>query len=888
ALNNGSIWLYGNLNISAYRSQIIEPGTGNIRFSSSGFQTITGAPAVAGQAILPRVRVEKPGGSFTLTGAVSFGNGFSYQNADVQFDPDFTFCMAGGTFMVENLFIPRVVVAGTSTLSSNLICMGDLEINSNGLLINSTLPISVNGSFNNQGRYKNMSGLINVTGSMINHGEFSANTGSVNALSGISLENGAFSCNAGQVNVLGVLTLNNGTFSCNDGLVQISGNFVQNGGTLNGNLNAGAMTVSQNFTQNAGTYNAQNGTLNIGGILTMSSEFVRGNGTVNFNGIGPQNIPALYYNKLAIAGTGRLITLAQAEIKIGAATGGFAPNATNAYISTNNTINYSAAGNQEIAGFAYHNLTVSRTGTKSLTGNASVKEVLEVKNSAILDADGAANNKLLTMLSNQYLTARIAPITGSGSITGNVSVQRWTRGGIRSNRFFASPVDTAGGIKIKQFKDDILVYGPGGIAAGFDNPTVFTKNIYVYDEALPNGTEWRSPVNISEVVPRGKGVLVYHLGDRSQNPLQNITVPNPATLDFIGTPNQGSITIPMECTAPCIETDNGNGWNLVANPYASPIDWDSPEWIKSGLGTTIYIWNPRMNQYAMYNSANPGAATNGGSRYIGPGQAFFMKATSNTPVLIANENVKTSTFPDTLLFRLAAPQNQLRLVLYNETESSRDEVVLAFDERSTEGFDAQFDVLKPRLPMMISNLAMRSNSGDQLGVHTFPSPAQGDAEKRIPLILDAIAGSYTLDAEQLESFGTDVQFYLENTLTGDIRLLESGKSIQIDVPDGKEQEVSNAYVLRLNRGYNSGSPAVSGIKVYPNPSKGEAVQVWLGDQSSGQLEIFDSVGRLVTSERVTSAGSALTVNSLQNAQPGVYTLTWTTEYSRSSARITVN
>ncbi len=887
-INNGSIWLYGNLNISQYRSQVIQPGTGSIRFSSSGYQTVVGMSTVEGQGILPRVRVEKPGGTFFMSGSLSFGNGFSFQNADIQFDPEFNFCMAGGEFMLENLFIPSVKVIGTASLASNLICLGNLNITSDGLLINSDQPISVNGSFNNAGRFRNMNGLINVTGSLINSGEFSTNTGSVNALSGITQQAGSFSGNAGQVNVLGILTLNNGVFSCNDGLVQISGSFIQNGGTLRGNLNAGSMTISQNFTQNSGTYEAQNGTLNIGGILSMNGQFIRGNGNVNFNGIAPQSIPALHYNRLSIAGTGRLITLPQAEIKIGAAVAGFAPNPTNAYITTNNTINYCSAGDQEIAGFVYHNLTVSRTGTKYLIGNASVKQVLDVKNAAVLDADGLANNRLLTMLSTQSLTARIAPITGSGSITGNVSVQRWTRGGIRSNRFFASPVDTAGGVRIKQFRDDILIYGPGGVANGFDDPTVFTQSIYVYDEPRANGTEWRSPVNVNETVPVGKGVLVYYVGNRSQAPLQSITVPNPATLDFIGTPNQGTIQLPMECTAPCILDDNGNGWNLVANPYASPIDWDSPEWIKSDLSTTIFIWSPRINQYSAYNSANPGAATNGGSRFIGPGQSFFMKATGNAPVLIANENVKTASFPDTLLFRMSAPQNQLRLVLFNEENESRDEVVVAFDERSTEHFDPQFDVLKPKLPMMISNLALRNEQGEFMGVHTFPSPEQGDEVKRIPLSLDAQAGNYTLSASQLETFAGSVEFYLENTLTGDIQLIREGEEYAISITEGNEEKMSNAFVLRIGNTFQSNSIAVSGLKAFPNPSNGEQVKFWTSDQSQGTLEVFDSMGRNIAREQISSGSNTFTSNALSHVAPGMYTVTFTTKNSTNSTRLTIN
>ncbi|MEX1189457.1 MAG: T9SS type A sorting domain-containing protein [Bacteroidia bacterium] len=888
AINNGTFWLYGNLNISNYRTQLINTGSATIRFASSGNQTILGTSSTAGAGILPKIRVEKPGGQFSLSGNVSFGNGFSHQTADIQFDPDFVFVMSGGSFMVENLFIPMVKVTGEATLTSNLITMGNLEIEDSGLLMNGSMPVSVNSSFINYGRYQNMTGLTNVTGAFENYGEFAANSGSVNALSGINQIAGVFACSNGQVNVLGTLNVIGGTFSTNNGLVQVSGGLLQNGGTIKGNLNAGSMTISQNFIQNSGTYDAQNGTLNIGGTLQMNGIFIRGNGTINFNGIGPQSIPALFYNKLSIAGTGRLITLPQTEIKIGAAIAGFAPHPSNSYISTNSTINYCANGPQEVIGFPYHNLTVSRSGQKTMIGNSSVKQVLSVLNLASLDADGAANNLKMTLLSTQNLTARIAPLSNSASITGNMIVQRWTRGGVRTNRFFASPVDSIGGIKIKQFKDDILVYGPGGAANGFDNATVFNANISVYDEARPNGTEWRSPANINEVVPVGKGVLLYHLGDRTQAPLQNNTIPNPATIDFIGTPNQGTINIPMACSAPCITTDNGNGWNLVANPYASPIDWDSPEWIKSGLANTIFIWNPRINQYASYNSANPEAATNGGSRYIGPGQSFFMKATDNTPVLIANENVKSTVFPDTLLFRISAPQNQLRLVLTNQLEESRDEVILAFNDLSAESFEEEFDALKPKLPMMISNLALRNTDGDLLGVHTLKQPDLAIEDKVFPLSLDAIAGNYQLEANQISSFGSNVDFYLENKLSGSIELLEEGKNYPIIITEGAEAIQSEAYSIRLRNHYTTQTVTEGSLRAFPNPTNGNQVSVWVGDSSKGTMDVFDALGHRVAGGIYSPQGGIVKPEDFRNLAAGVYTITWTTDTERNSTRITLN
>ncbi len=520
-----------------------------------------------------------------------------------------------------------------------------------------------------------------------------------------------------------------------------------------------------------------------------------------------------------------------------------------------------------------------------MIGNGSVKQVLAVKNSAQFDADGSANNRNFTMLSTQSLTARLDQMPTTASVIGNVIVQRWTRGGVRSNRFFASPVDTIGGVKIKQFKDDILVYGNGNVANGFDNPTVFTSNIFLYDEPQPNGTEWRSPLNINEVIPAGKGVLVYHVGDRAQYPLQNNTIPNSAIIDFIGTPNQGTLAVNMQCTGTCIVADNGNGWNLVANPYASPIDWESPEWTKANLASTIYIWNPRINQYAQYNTANPGAATNGGSRYIGPGQSFFMKAIDSNPVLVANERVKTATFPDTLLFRLSAIENQLRLVLSNADYESRDEIVVAFDETSSEAYEPQFDNYKPKLPMTVSNFSLINESGEKLGVHTFKKP---ESDKRIPLQLDAIASKFELTANQLASFGNEFEFYLENKITGQLTRISENAPIAISIPEGKEEQMSNAFSLVLRKTNQSSTSLNSGIRAFPNPNNGDLISIWTNSSASGTLEIVDARGNIVSKSQLIPEGNTIKTTCLTEAAAGIYTLVWTTNSTRFSTRISVN
>ena len=884
-INIGTINLLGNINISNYRSSDSNPGSGIIQFSGSNSQTITGTSLNNGEGILPKLFINKTGGSVLLNGNLNLGNGFAYQNSSITFDPIMVFNMRGGEFTVGGLSIPAVRVSGPSSLNGAMVVLNNLEILNSGSLNNGNSNLNVNGSMLNSGKYFNLSGSLSVSGTLSNSGEFSANTGTVNALSGIVQDQGIFSCIGGQVNSIGTLKINDGVFNCANGILTVNGSIIQNGGQLDGNSNGGTLTITQNFTQVGGVFNGQTGVLNIAGSLSLAGTFNRGTGTVLFNGVGPQTIPALYYNKLSIAGTGRLITLAPSEIKIGASTSGFVPNTSNIYTTTNNSINYCASGNQEVAGFAYNNLSLSRSGTKSLAANASVKNTLQVLNSSIFDADGASNNRIFIMLSNQSQTARIDQIPSSASVVGNMTVQRWTRGGIRSNRFIASTVDTIGGIKFKQVKDNILLFGPGNTASGWDSPTVYTTNVWVYNESANNGTEWRSPASTNEVLPKGSGFLLYYVGIRGQS---TISLPSAGTIDFKGVPNQGDIDLPVTCTGGCFPIDNGNGWSLVANPYQSPIDWNSAEWTKNGISSTIYIWNPSINQYASYNSANPSAATNGGSRYIGPGQSFFIKSTANNPVLTAHETIKTSTFPDSLFFRMSAPQEQLRLMVKMQGSDIQDEAIIEFHDQASEEFNPTFDAYKPELPGMNLSFSLLNELGDALSVHAFAKPDLTYEDKIIPVKIKAESGMYEISAEQLESFGNDVQFFIEDRFNKTITKLEEGKRLSFEVNSNPETSLLGRLNIIIRQSKSNASiSSNNSIRVFPNPSNGDNVQVMIPKAEKGTLEIFNMLGAKIISQNVENNQNTIQLETMIQLPAGVYTVIWNTIDGTFSDRLTI-
>src|SRR5690606_29215240 len=96
----------------------------------------------------------------------------------------------------------------------------------------------------------------------------------------------------------------------------------------------------------------------------------------------------------------------------------------------------------------FYSLEVAKTnGTVTLATQQELVDVLTLT-SGILNANGN-----LTLLSTASGDARIAPITGTGSITGAVTVQRYLPNGTgtRVYRYLASPVTDA---KVSDWKDD--------------------------------------------------------------------------------------------------------------------------------------------------------------------------------------------------------------------------------------------------------------------------------------------------------------------------------------------------------------------------------------------------------------------------------------------------
>jgi hypothetical protein len=873
SLVNGSIELTGDLDINSYRSALISTGNGKIVFTGNSNQTILGTAASQGLAILPHIQLEKSAGVLELSGILSLGNGFSQTSGLIAIDTAAQIYLYGGVFNLSGIGLPQLFVAGSVSLSSSIRVVNQLSIETTGVLNNSeSVAILVDGELTNAGIYRNNNANLSVIGALQNAGTFETNSGNVTITGYLNQVDGAFTCGSGSVSLGSDAFISGGRFNASNATVSINGAINQSGGEVWGCLDGKSLTVLGDYLQTSGTYKEQSGTLKIGGQLGIQDRFERSSGLVNFNGNAPQTIPALAYHRISVSGPAREIILSPGTMRISSLINGLSFPTNCTYVKTGNTILFDGNGNQEISGFAYENLSMARGGIKSLVAHSSVANTLQVGPSTEFNADGTDNARIFTLLSTQNQTARIAPLVNGAFISGNVVVQRYTRGGLRSNRFIGSPVDTIGGVKIKQLKDDVLLYGPGGVSNGFNAASVFTANNWVYDEPMANGTEWRSTLSVNETLPTGKGLLLYHCGKPNQAPINPSTIPSAAVIDFSGVPNQGTIALPIQCTGACFEADNGNGWNLLANPYASPIDWMSSDWMRSGVSGTIYIWNPAMNQYASFNLNNPAAATNGGSRYIGPSQGFFLKATSNNPVLTINERVKSDQFADSSLFRLAAPENQLRLKVQNSDNTAGDEVLIQFDANATEQFEEQFDALKPLFPGVELSLSARNNNGDKFAAHVFNSPDLAASDKLIPIEFTGSEGVYTLLPQQIASFDSGLQFILEDAFTGLKTILNDGRAVAVEVNSEIQSKSPNRFMLRITaKKVNSNT---SHISIYPNPAISGKVNVYTGSNLNGSLRVYSICGTLLQEQRVYGAENGIQQFDTDQLPSGIYSIVW--------------
>lgn len=502
-------------------------------------------------------------------------------------------------------------------------------------------------------------------------------------------------------------------------------------------------------------------TLATGGSLTVNGVLNAALGELKING---QN---LYLNgSMLSTGNGTITGSATSSLTIGGTTGGDFGTLRMTAGSLNNQL---------------QNFTLNRTGSSGVITIGS--NGMEVNGTVQLTSGTLVTGSNLTLLSSSLAaTARIAKIGSAADISGIVNVQRYIPAGTaRRWEFLSSPITN---FDYTQFTDDIYVTGTGGAANGFDVSQTNNPTAYTYTESVPGTADygWITAPSITSAVATGKGMRIYYRGNRNQGSallLANPPAPQATVIDFTGSINKGNVSFPVSCSNGCTSDD---GWNLVGNPYPSPIDWDAAGWTKTNISSAIYIFNPNTNVYAVWDGT---VGTNGGSGYIPLGQSFMVRA-SGTPVLSATEDVKTAALPAMQMFKTGIPYVRMKLV---KDSLNTDEAVIKFSGSSAL-YDLD-DALKLFNPVV--NLSSFSSDNRYLVINAWPGLSGNDTIRLSAYVSQP--GTYQLQFPDFHGLPPQINVFLLDSFTHTMLDVQANPSYTFTVTANALSQGDNRFRL---------------------------------------------------------------------------------------------
>lgn len=568
---------------------------------------------------------------------------------------------------------------------------------------------------------------------------------------------------------------------------------------------------------------------------------------------------------------------------------------TGSFIEGTSTVTFNGADDQFITatnGETFYNLIMNKVSSALKIGTDTVSII----NTLDLQDGVCSTNNRLVLLSTATNTARIAEITGA-SITGNVIAQRFMPGGSNKRRwrYLSSPVNVGGSISLTQFIDDIFVTGVGGASNGFDESPNNNPSIRIYDETVAGHVDngWVGPTSINTTYPTGTGFEVFGRGSRATvNPFDPSSVPLDATIDLIGTINQGNFTKNLSYTNTGLSTSDG--YNLVGNPYPSQIDFNAAGMTKTNIHNRFWVYNPNSGSYGVYDaSLNQG--TNGITRYISSGQSFFVKAMSTGASIAFTESVKTANTPFTYFKDAKKSYTSDHILRLNVVRDSLtyDETIIVYRPDASKTDEDVSDATKFFNDQL--NLYSKSSNGTNLAINVYPLPIETDTINISMFAYNGTTnpweGNYTISFNFDNN--ADFDLVLVDYFLGEFVKIDNDKKYSFDITSNPSSMGNNRFAIISTRSLTN-IENISKLKgndaiLFPNPAN-DVLTVQLNkfmNDKSCHAKIYDQTGKLIMSDIYDVKDSMINLD-ISKLEKGLYIIKldknsgeWTGKFSKN-------
>ncbi len=288
-----------------------------------------------------------------------------------------------------------------------------------------------------------------------------------------------------------------------------------------------------------------------------------------------------------------------------------------------------------------------------------------VRNSVWVDGILFADNRL-TLLADSNRTAWIAG-GAQGEVSGYLTMQGYLSRAF-GYAYLGAPFLAA---TVGEMADDVDLTAP-------------FPAVYRFEENLPfNG--WLAHTDSALVLLPMHG-YAFQMGTSATQQI----------IDMTGTVNNGALSRTLfNYNQPFTR-----GFNLISNPYPSPINWDATEgWTKTNIDNAIYRFEADSTDLygGIYTTYINGVSSDGkAGPYIPAMQAFFVHVAEGaypvTGVLGMDNRVRTGGIDS--IPELRHSPDLIRIGLKMTEEGLTDATVFYFQARSGMGFDGRFDAVK--------------------------------------------------------------------------------------------------------------------------------------------------------------------------------------------------
>jgi autotransporter-associated beta strand protein len=381
------------------------------------------------------------------------------------------------------------------------------------------------------------------------------------------------------------------------------------------------------------------------------------------------------------------------------------------------------------AGNTIASLTVNNSAGVTLSGALNVTDIVKAT------LGNLAANGNLTLKSSASQTALIDG-SGAGAVTGNVTMERYIPSAF-GYKYLSSPFTSASLSATLSGNATI----PTFYAYNEDNSTIILGVTTYISGWATTGVTGLSPMT----------GYAANFGDGG----------NQQTFSMTGSVNDGS----MSATLYNHNRTYTQGFNLVGNPYPSPINWNLAN--RTNVDNAIWFFNASgaSDQYSgVYDSYINGVSSGGSTNIIPSMQGFFVHVTNTGSGSLdfsnamrttdLNPTYKAARFDPRPIMRFSASLNQQNALV--------DAYVIYFDNKTTRMFDSEYDALKlMNTDVAVPNIYEIAGNSQYLSISGMPEPV--DSLTRIPIGIKALKeGWMNIAAVDLSKLPSDLTIYLED------------------------------------------------------------------------------------------------------------------------------